>query len=180
MQDLKWKTKNIENTKKKYFRSLVDRGPPQRRKIRMENQKKSRKPKKRKNKKKSEVLWIGAIPKESWNIVFFLFSRCFLFGFLRVFLLFSKGPSPKSLGILFVFLLFFCFFCFSRVFFLFFLFSQGFFIFSKGPSPKSLGIAFFSRVFFWFTQGFFLFSPRGPPQRVLEYCFFPHLPGEGC
>ena len=44
---------------------------------------------------------------------------------------------------------------------------------------ESLGMLFFlffcffrfSRVFFVFSR-FFWFSPRGPPQRVLEYCFF--------
>ena len=178
MQDLKWKTKNIENTKKKYFRSLVDRGPPQRRKIRMENQKKIEKTKKTKKQKKSEVLWIGAIPKESWNIVFFCFLDVFLV-FSGVFLLFSKGPSPKSLGILFVFLLFFCFFCFSRVFFCFFCFLKVFY-FLQGALPKESWNSVFFSSFLLVYSRFFLFSPRGPPQRVLEYCFFPHLPGEGC
>ena len=173
MQDLKWKTKNIENTKKKYFRSLVDRGPPQRRKIRMENQKKIEKTKKTKKQKKIRSLVDRGHPQRVLEYCFFFVFSMFFFGFLRVFLLFSKGPSPKSLGILFVFLLFFCFFCFSRVFFfVFFCFLKVFFIFSKGPSPKSLGIVFFSRVFFWFTQGFFFVFSKGPSPKSLGILLF--------
>jgi hypothetical protein len=101
--------KTSRTPKKKYFRSLVDRGPPQRRKIRMENKKKIEKTKKTKKTKKIRSLVDRGHPQRVLEYCFFLFSRCFFFGFLRVFLVFSKGPSPKSLGILF-------FFVFSNIF----------------------------------------------------------------
>ena len=171
----------------------------------MENKKTSRTPKKN----ISEVLWIGALPKGArleWKTkkrsrkpkkqkkirslvdrghpqrvleyCFFLFSRCFFLVFSGFFGFSPRGPPQRVLEyclfffcfFVFVFLeVFFCFFCFLKVFY-----------FLQGALPKESWNSVFSRVFFWFTQGFFLFSPRGPPQRVLEYCFFPHLPGEGC
>ena len=128
----------------------------------------------------SEVLWIGALPKGArleWKT-----KKNSRKPKKKQTKIFQKscgsGPSPKSLGIL-------CFFIFFLVFsmiFFFFWFSQGFFGFLQGALPKeSWNIVFFLFFFFCFLDDFFVFlvfsrffwfSPRGPPQRVLEYCVF--------
>ena len=88
---------------------------------------------------------------------FFLFFSIFasFFCFLKVFLIFSKGPSPKSLGIFFLF-----FFGFLEFFFGFLSSLKVFLVFSKGPSPKSLGILFF----FGFSNIFANFLPEALPR----------------
>ena len=122
------KKKYRGNKKKQYFRSLVDRGPPQRRK--------TKKTKRNKN-NISEVLWIRAIPKESWNIVFFC---CFVFWFSRGFFWLSPRGPPQRVP---KYCFFFCFFLFSRDFSKYCFFSWGIFWFSpKGP-PRRIFKYFF-------------------------------------
>ena len=120
------------------------------------------------NKKKKQKSWgWGRVSQESQNIGVFCF---FVFPFF--FLVFSMGPSPKTLQF---------FFCVSnrflvspwgppqRLFKYFFVFSNFFLRFLHGAPPQRLFKYLFFCVFFF--QCLFWFSPWCPPQRISKYVF---------
>ena len=132
--------KHREKTKKTYFRSLVDRGPPKGARLEWKTKKTSRKPKKQKKTIFQKSWGSGPSPK-SLGILFFFVFLDFFFWFSQGLFGFLQGALPKESWNIVSF--FFFFFCFFWVFSSFFDFLKVFLVFSKGPSPKSLGILFF-------------------------------------